>query len=343
MKKAGLFKGLAAFLVAAVFLTYLSFQLETIRTPRVYVGETVSDSLEYKASATAVFTYDEVIEYELPLDLWITEVSIKAGDSLSKGMALFHLDPESVTAAVKTAEQTVEDCQEAVDALAEDSPQRVSAQWALAQAEEDEAALLKIQEDGNSIRMDCDGDILEVLVQEPGIYPAGTLLARWTNNTASATLTWQSSDGFFLPGDKLTTKLAYDSGSKDMELEITVRRYLMEQRVFEYEAAIPPVEGSRLSMSAYEQVSVQMSRVTGNYRALVPVSALTWQTNNNAVLYTVVTDSQTKATTVKKIEVTVGSQDGSLAAVDKQITDPIVLYSDRPLTDGEKVLVEETQ
>lgn len=336
MRKAALVKGLLAFFAAAVLLTYLAFQLEQARTPRVQVGSPTEGALAYTASATATLTYDVVTEFTAPADLLVTKIMAEPGDALFKGVTLLQIDPDSVAAALKAAVQEVEARRLEMEALPLESAERVAAGWALTQAEEIQDRLLKIQEDGNAVRLDCEGDLLELPIQEPGLYPAGTLLAKWSDNTQDATLTWQSSDGFYLPGD--TVQTALDSNE---QLEITARRYLAEKNVFEYEAAVPAQEGERLSLSAYEKVTVKLIRESSRYRELLPVSALNWQNSSQAWVYTVVTDSQTRSPAAKRIEVSVRATDGTWAAVDKAFNDPIVFYSDRPLTDGEKVIVEE--
>ena len=104
--------------------------------------------------------------------------------------------------------------------------------------------------------MDCAGDLVALPADEPGFYAEGATLARWTDNTSGATLTWKNS--------------------------------------------------------------------------------------SSAVLYTVVESSQTRELTIQQVDVGVQATDGTWAVIDKSISDPIVFYANRPLKNGDKVIVEES-
>lgn len=70
--------------------------------------------------------------------------------------------------------------------------------------------------------------------------------------------------------------------------------------------------------------------------------ALTWKNSSSAVLYTVVESSQTRELTIQQVDVGVQATDGTWAVIDKSISDPIVFYANRPLKNGDKVIVEES-
>ena len=336
MKKSTLIKGLAVFFAAALLLTYLAFQLDRAATPRVHTGGLSAGQLEYTGSFTATLTYDREVAYTAPAELLVTDVLSRSGESLDKGVTLLRMDADSVLAALEAAEAAAASLKSDYDALPEGDAGRASAAWALTQAEEKVSKLQNIHEQNDSLRMDCAGDLVALPADEPGFYAEGATLARWTDNTSGATLTWQTADGFFLPGDTAIAAL----GGREYELEITSRRYLPEQRVFEYQTTVPA--GEKLSLAAYEQVSVRTSRFTGQYRARVPAYALTWKNSSSAVLYTVVESSQTRELTIQQVDVGVQATDGTWAVIDKSISDPIVFYANRPLKNGDKVIVEES-
>lgn len=345
LKKRTLVNCLVIFVIAAILLTYLAFQIQDSNTPRVYAETPTSGSILTSGSATATLTYDTIWEYRAPGALQVESVAIVPGSAIQPQNLLLTFENESVRAALATAREEAVNYKNQMSSHPSTSSAYILASWNLSKKEKAIQELEKLLENNGSLYSEMNGETFEINVVGNTACQPGDVLLKICNTTKDAVLTWIMPDDLFDSGDRINAPLKYLSNNgkvitESVSIPILSRRYIRESGQYEFTARIRQKEGEELKMSNYETVSIQLRKEGEVYDTILPISAVTLLNDTEGEIFSVIWNSDREIYTVRSSSVQILDNDGTSVAVERKIQDPVVIYSDRPLTSGMEVKVE---
>lgn len=340
-KKKFIVKTLVIFFIAAIILTYTSFQIYNSSLPNVKTTMVKSAPLQTKESALARLTYNETVEYKSFGNYKIDQIYVTKGKMIGKDYNIFSLDMLSLQNSYENILNEINALTEKLN-LAINSTQKKIAKYNLDNAKNKKDEIETIIKNEGIIKSKIKGEICDINVKKGMTYPKDTIMVTQCDNQKDAVLKWQMSEDAFEEGDKVMTDLTLqkkilvegkekiDKEDISVELSISSKRLVVDNNAFEYTSQIKQDENLKLSMSNNQSVNVTVIKLSEPYRVTIPISAVSFKENSKGDIFCAIKNKQNKLIS-RKIEVDIENYDNSNVAIKNPINDKVIVYTDRPL------------
>ena len=329
---------LAAFLLILAVCTYASNQIYRKSLPAVQTVETIGTRLNYLWELSGTLHYEEKEEYSVPVPVSVAKWGVQAGDRVSSGEPLLQVDAQQLH---------IHWLQCKIDEEALEAQLKKSKSFAKELLELQLTELQKtigfvenlIAADG-WIMADADGIVLKL--QSARQAAAGMPLVTIGPDSGEKTIQFlltEEQTAYCEPGTKLEVKLLCGGKSTAMQLAVDRILYSAERKGFlctvSTDMAVDMMEG--------QETSAILAAESKFYHYVIPIEAVAANNNGNASFY-VLRQRETIMGTEYYAVLRTGyvlEQNDRYVALSGAVMEPVIVFSDAALTEGQILLVKE--
>ena len=329
---------LAAFLLILAVCTYASNQIYRKSLPAVQTVETIGTRLNYLWELSGTLHYENKEEHSVPVPVSIAKWAVQTGDRVSSGEPLLQVDAQQLH---------IHWLQCKIDEEALEAQLKKSKSFAKELLELQLTELQKtigfvenlIAADG-WIMADADGIVLKL--QSARQAAAGMPLVTIGPDSGEKTIQFlltEEQTAYCEPGTKLEVKLLCGGKSTAIQLAVDRILYSAERKGFlctvSTDMAVDMMEG--------QETFAVLAAESKFYHYVIPAEAIVANNNGNASFY-VLRQRETIMGTEYYAVLRTGyvlEQNDRNVALSGAVMEPVIVFSDAALTEGQILLVKE--
>ena len=329
---------MAAFLLILAVCTYASNQIYRKSLPAVQTVETIGTRLNYLWELSGTLHYENKEEHSVPVPVSIAKWAVQTGDRVSSGEPLLQVDAQQLH---------IHWLQCKIDEEALEAQLKKSKSFAKELLELQLTELQKtigfvenlIAADG-WIMADADGIVLKL--QSARQAAAGMPLVTIGPDSGEKTIQFlltEEQTAYCEPGTKLEVKLLCGGKSTAIQLAVDRILYSAERKGFlctvSTDMAVDMMEG--------QETFAVLAAESKFYHYVIPAEAIVANNNGNASFY-VLRQRETIMGTEYYAVLRTGyvlEQNDRYVALSGAVMEPVIVFSDAALTEGQILLVKE--